>query len=144
MRDQIAPDTTPRHQHSHFKSLKDYLPTFFSRLFLQGYSPATIHSKNQIARNFIRWAEGQHLKICEFDELSIGSFFEDHPRAGHIRRGDLSTLHSLLEWLRNLGLTREVPTEADDSQLHIIENDFSMMPEREVLLLETIQEESLQ
>ena len=125
MSDQIAPDTTPHHQHSHFKSLRCYLPTFSSRLFSQGYSPATIYSKNQIVRNFVRWIESQHFTICELDELSIDSFFEDHPRAGHVRRGDLSTLHSLLEWLRNLGLTPEALIEADDSQLHIIENDFS-------------------
>lgn len=125
MVDQITPATTPHHQHSHFKSLKYYLPTFSSRLFSQGYSPATIYSKNQIVRNFIRWIDSQHLKICELNELSIDSFFEDHPRAGHVRRGDLSTLHSLLEWLRNLGLTRELPTETDDSPLHIIGNDFS-------------------
>jgi len=54
MSDQIVPDITPRHQHSHFKSLRYYLPSFSSRLFSQGYSPATIYSKNQIIRNFVR------------------------------------------------------------------------------------------
>lgn len=113
------------HHNSNYKSLNHYLPTFSSRLFSQGYSPATINSKKKVIRNFVRWIDNQHLNLYDLNEFSIDSFFKDHPRAGHVRRGDLSTLHLLLEWLRNQGLIREAPTEIDESKFCIIENAFS-------------------
>ena len=74
MIDQTTHVTTPYHQPSHVKSLKDYLLTFTSRLFSQGYRPAIILSKDILIRNFSHWVDSQHLEIWELDELSIDSF----------------------------------------------------------------------
>ena len=71
------------------------------------------------------------MKVCELDEQFVSVFFQEHPRAGYVRRGDLSTLCLLLEWLRDVGVTRELLPEIDDSKLDSIECDFAQYLEKE-------------
>ncbi|MCP4526465.1 MAG: tyrosine-type recombinase/integrase [Aestuariibacter sp.] len=101
-----------------------HIPSFVSLLCEQGYAPTSLHGKITIVRNFSRWIEKRKLKIDELDERSIRCFFKEHPRTGHIKRGDRSTLLSLLKWLRDIGMTKKPLPEVDDSQLHRIESDF--------------------
>lgn len=118
-------------QRSHLGSLDDYLLAFTSFLSSQGFTPPSLRSKIQILRNFSRWIDKQQVKVCELDEGAIDDFFKQHPRAGYVRRGDLSALHSLLEWLREIEATRSLLPEVDSSELYSIECNFSRHLEQE-------------
>lgn len=115
----------------HFGPLACHIPPFVSLLYEQGYASTSLRGKVTVIRNFSRWIEKRQLKICELDERSISVFFKEHPRAGYVQRGDLSTLRSLLEWLRDVGITRKSLPEVDDSKLHRIESDFVQYLEKE-------------
>jgi site-specific recombinase XerD len=118
-------------QNLKFDPLSCHIPAFISSLYAQGYSSTSIHGKIMVVRNFSGWIEKRQLKICELDEWAVSDFFEENPRAGYVRRGDLSTLRSLLEWLRNAGITPKLLPEVDDSKLHRIECDFRQYLEKE-------------
>lgn len=118
-------------QNLKFGPLSCHIPAFKSSLYEQGYASTSIHGKMMVVRNFSRWIEKRQLMICELDEWAISDFFEDHPRAGYVRRGDLATLHSLLEWLRDAGITPKLLPEVDDSKLHRIECEFGHYLEKE-------------
>lgn len=118
-------------QNPKFSQLSCHIPAFASSLNAQGYASKSIHGQMMIVRNFSCWIEKRQLMICELDEGAISKFFEDHPRAGYVRRGDLATLRSLLKWLRDAGITPKLLPEVDDSQLHGIECDFGQYLEKE-------------
>ena len=118
-------------QHPHLGPLGYHLPAFASLLYAQGYTPASLRGKIQIFRNFSRWLGKQQMKVCELDERAIGLFFEEYPRSGYVRRGDLSTLRSLLEWLRDVEGTRALSAEVNDNEFHSIECDFRRYLEEE-------------
>ena len=118
-------------QNLKFGPLSCHIPAFTSSLYEQGYASTSIHVKMMVVRNFSRWIKKRQLMICELDQWAISDFFEEHPRAGYVRRGDLSTLRSLLEWLRDAGITLKLLPEVDDSKLHGIECDFEQYLEKE-------------
>ena len=118
-------------QNLKFGPLSCHIPAFTSSLYEQGYASTSIHVKMMVVRNFSRWIKKRQLMICELDQWAISDFFEEHPRAGYVRRGDLSTLRSLLEWLRDAGITPKLLPEVDDSKLHGIECDFEQYLEKE-------------
>lgn len=118
-------------QNLKFGPLSCHIPAFTSSLYEQGYASTSIHGKMMVVRNFSRWIEKRQLMICELDEWAISDFFEDHPRAGYVRRGDLATLLSLLEWLRDTGIIPKLLPEVEDSKLHRIECDFVQYLEKE-------------
>jgi len=111
--------------------LDNYIPVFTSFLSSQGFTAPSLRSKIQIVRNFSRWIDKQQIKVCEVDEGAIDAFFKQHPRPGYVRRGDLSALHSLLEWLREIEVTRALLPEVDSGELHSIECHFSRFLEEE-------------
>lgn len=51
-------------------------------------------------------------------------FFEENPGAGYVQRGELSTLYTLLGWLRNNNITRKTTRCVDENKIHCIEHDF--------------------
>lgn len=99
------------------ESLDGHLSGFTSFLEMQGYSAASLRSKNQIVRNFSRWLRMRQMNVWDLDERSIALFFEEKPRAGHINRGDYSVMYSLLEWLRNDHKTQSLPPKDDGDKL---------------------------
>lgn len=105
--------------------LENYIPVFTSLLSSEGYTPASLRSKTQILRNFSLWIGKRQIKVCELDEVTIDAFFKQHPRPGFVRRGDLSTLCSLLEWLREIKEVKALLPEDDNSELYRIECNFS-------------------
>ncbi len=111
--------------------LDNYIPVFTSLLSSQGFTPASLRSKTQIVRNFSRWIGKRQIKVCELDEETIDAFFKQHPRPGYVRRGDFSTLCSLLEWLREIQEVKALLPEDDNSELHRIECNFSRYLEQE-------------
>jgi len=66
------------------------------------------------------------IRVCDLDEGIIGVFFEHHPRPGYVRRGDFSTLCTLLQWLREIQEVKALFPEVDNSELHRVECDFSL------------------
>lgn len=115
----------------HFGPLACHIPPFISLLYDKGYTSTSLRGKVKIVRNFSRWFEKRQLKICELDERSISIYFKEQPRAGYVRRGDLSTLRSFVEWLSDVGVTKKLLLEVDDSKLHTIESDFAQYLEKE-------------
>jgi len=111
--------------------LARHAPSFASLLSAQGYATATLRSKMQVVRNFSEWSSTGQLKIYDLNEGSVDLFFEDCPRAGYVRRGDLSALRTLLEYLREAGVIPRVPAEIDNSELCRIECDFARHLEEE-------------
>jgi site-specific recombinase XerD len=105
--------------------LEKFIPIFTSLLSSQGYKPPTLRVKTQILHKFSRWIEKRQMKICELDEEAIDVFFKEHPRAGYVRRGDFSTLQSLLEWLREIQEVQALPPKVDNSDHYRIECCFS-------------------
>jgi site-specific recombinase XerD len=111
--------------------LANYIPAFTSILSFQGFTPASLRSKTQIVRKFSLWLGKRQIKVCELDEGAIDAFFKQHPRPGYVRRGDFSTLCSLLEWLREIQEVKTLLPEVDNSELDRIECDFSRHLEQE-------------
>jgi len=111
--------------------LDNFIPGFTSLLSSQGFTPASLRSKAQIVHNFSLWIGKRQIKVCELDERAIDSFFKQHPRPGYVRRGDSSTLCSLLEWLREIQEVKALLPEDDNSELHSIECNFSRHLEQE-------------
>lgn len=111
--------------------LGNFIPAFISLLSSEGYTPASIRSKTQILRNFSLWIGKRQIKVYELDEAIIDAFFKQHPRPGFVRRGDFSTLCSLIEWLREIQEVKALLPEDDNSELHRIECNFSRHLKRE-------------
>ena len=120
LRSQIEPSQSPQHS-----QLEKYIPIFTSLLSSRGFKPSTLRIKTQILRNFNRWIAKRQLKICGLDEEAIDVFFKEHPRAGFVRRGDFSTLRSLLEWLREIQEVQALLPKVNNSVLSSIECNFS-------------------
>jgi len=102
-----------------------HLSAFTSFLETQGYTAATLRGKNQVARNFSRWLRMRQINVFDLDERTIALFFKEKPRAGHVIRGDHSTLCSLLEWLRKLHHARPLSPEVTGDKLGSIESEFA-------------------
>ncbi|MFC1886766.1 site-specific integrase [Thermodesulfobacteriota bacterium] len=109
----------------------NYIPVFTSFLSSQGFTPASLRSKTQILRNFNHWIGKRHINVCELDEGTIDAFFKQRPRPGYVRRGDFSTLCSLLGWLREIQEVQTLSPEGKNSELHSIERSFSLHLEQE-------------
>lgn len=120
LRSQVRASQSPQHS-----QLEKYIFIFTSLLSSRGFKPSTLRSKTQILCNFNRWMERQQLKICDLDEEAIDVFFKERPRAGFVRRGDYSTLHSLLEWLREIQEVQALQPKVENSELCRIECGFS-------------------
>ncbi len=116
---------------SRFGPLTCHLSEFISFLQSQGYSPVSLEVKIKIIYNFSKWIVLQEKSISDLSESDINNFFEEHPRAGYIQRGDLSTLLSLLEWLRVKGATNVLLPKTDNSNFAAIEHDFAQYLEKE-------------
>jgi hypothetical protein len=104
--------------------LDRHLSAFLSFLEAQGYATTTLRGKNQVVRNFSRWLRMRQINLSDLDERTIALFFEEKPRAGHINRGDHSTLCLLLKWLRNLHQARPLSPEVTGGKLSSIESEF--------------------
>ena len=105
-------------------SLARHVPSFALLLSAQGYAAATLRSKMQVVRNFSKWFPMRHLKLCDLHEGSVDLFFKACPRAGHVRRGDLSALRTLLEYLREALIIPRVLAEIDNSERYRVECAF--------------------
>lgn len=118
-------------RHSRLDQVVCLIPAFTSLLSEQGFSPASISCKIKIIRKFSLWSIGRRLKVYELDEQTIKLFFEEQPRAGYVRRGDLATLFTLLDWFHELGLIQSELPVTHDSELDAIMYDFSRYLEDE-------------
>ena len=102
-------------------------------LFLvdQGYSQASVASKATVIAKFGCWLSSKQLSLSNFNENAITVFFKEFPRAGYVRRGDLSCLHQLLNYLRETGITGYPEPKIVLSEIDRIENDFSQHLKKE-------------
>jgi len=118
-------------QSPQFGPLDNCIPFFISSLSSQGFTPGSLRSKTQIMRNFNLWIGKRQIKVCELNEGVIDSFFKQYPRPGYVRRGDFSTLCTLLDWLREINEVKALLPQTDNSELHRIECNFSRHLEQE-------------
>ena len=118
-------------RHSRLDQVDCLVPAFTSLLKDQGYSPASIFCKVKIIRKFSLWSIERRLKVYELNAQIIKLFFEEQPRAGYVRRGDLATLFTLLHWFHELGLIPSLLPVIHDNELNGILYDFSRYLENE-------------
>jgi site-specific recombinase XerD len=105
--------------------LDPHLSGFLDSLKQQGYRDPSLKSKVVIVNRFNRWLTSQDLILTNLDEQTVFSFFEEQPRPGHARRGDLAVLLTLTDHLRQAGVTPYSPSVSAASTWQCIMDSFA-------------------
>ena len=113
-------------QRLHTGPLGPYIDPFARHLAQQGYSRASIDDKLRMVATLSRWMACLPLDLAALDERQVATFLQDlHQRRRRGRRGDVSTLRTLLEQLRNSGVIPTPLTASNSSTLQRLQDDFS-------------------
>lgn len=104
--------------------LDPHLSGFLDRLRQQGYCVTSLKPKIVIVNRFNRWLASQDLVLADLDEQTVFSFFKELPRSGYVRRGDLAVLLTLVDYLRQAGVTSPAPPVSATSTWQCIINSF--------------------
>jgi len=113
-------------QRLHTGPLGPYIDPFAQHLAQQGYARASIYDKLRLVAKLSGWMACLPLDLAELDEQQVAAFLQDlHQRRRRARRGDVSTLRTLLEQLRNLGVIPTPLTVSDPSTLQRLKDDFA-------------------
>jgi hypothetical protein len=85
--------------------LAGHIDLLANRLSTEGYS--RIHSRIQLRYigHFNRWLDRKGLTAKQIDEEMIERFWHSFMRRKKVRRGDMSALFTLLDFLREQGVT---------------------------------------
>ena len=92
----IAPD-----EQSCTGPLASHVAGFATELSRKGYAQNTVLSKHELLTNLSRWLERRCLSLAALDEGRLRQFLAGRRRQGKARRGDPTTGHQLLEYLRD-------------------------------------------
>ncbi|MDP2786153.1 MAG: tyrosine-type recombinase/integrase [Sulfurimicrobium sp.] len=103
--------------------LDSHITAFSLSLSEKGFRQATLKSKLQVIRNFHRWLIQKCLTLGSINEETVNVFFAECQRAGHVRRGDHSVMLRLLKFLREKGVTPNLPPQIIDNECSL-ENKF--------------------
>jgi site-specific recombinase XerD len=113
-------------QRLHSGPLGPYIDPFAQHLAQQGYARASIYDKLRMVAKLSRWMACLSLDLAALDEQQVAAFLQDlHQRQRRARRGDISTLRTLLEQLRNLGVIPMPLTASDPNTLQRLKDDFT-------------------
>jgi hypothetical protein len=95
----------PLAQHSRCAGpLGAYLEGFAALLGARGYARATEKEKLRVVADFSRWLDRWRLEIDDVDERRGTEFVRARRRRGRVGRGDGTTVRTLLEHLRQIGV----------------------------------------
>lgn len=99
-----------------------YIDRFAEFLAGEGYVPATIKTQCLLTADLSRWLKRRRLSLAKLDEARLAQFDADHRRS--MRRGDASTGHQLLAFLRGLGVIPALPQTIDRTALDRLTRDY--------------------
>jgi len=102
-----------------------YVDAFAGWLSEQGYSKYSLKYRIGLIGTLSRWMDKHGFGVSDLDEQMTAKFLKCRGRNRRIHRGDVATLRSLLEHLRQSGVVLPVDPEVDDSELSHIECDFA-------------------
>jgi len=108
----------------HVGPLGSYVDAFASLLSEQGYARSTTKTKVSLIADYSQWLHRQQLRVDELDDQRIIKFLKYRRKRGRVHPGNIATLQSLLEQLRESGNIPALVPEIDDSSLHLIERNF--------------------
>lgn len=99
-----------------------HIASFAESLTKQGYSSYTKDQKIGLLVELDRWLLRRRIKIEDFAEEHLEKFLCNHPRRG--RRGDRSTLRSLLGKLREAKITSPPVVQRDENPVDGLQRIF--------------------
>ena len=102
-----------------------YVDAFAGWLSEQGYSKYSLKYRIGLIGTLSRWMDKHGFGVSDLDEQMTAKFLKCRGWNRRIRRGDVATLRSLLEHLRQSGVVPRADPEVDDSELTHIECDFA-------------------
>jgi site-specific recombinase XerD len=104
--------------------LASHVEGFATELARKGYAQNTVLSKNELLASLSRWLERRCLSLDALDEGRLGQFLADRRRQGKVRRGDPTTGHQLLEYLRDRDEIAAAPQRIDKTPAASLTRDF--------------------
>lgn len=104
--------------------LASHVEGFATELARKGYAQNTVLSKNELLANLSRWLERRCLSLDALDEGRLGQFLADRRLQGKVRRGDPTTGHQLLEYLRDRDEIAAAPQRIDKTPAASLTRDF--------------------
>ena len=103
-------------------SLAAHLDKFAEFLVGEGYVSETIKAKYALVADLSHWLKQRGVPLAKLDETKLKQFHAH--RRGSRRRGDVSTGHQLLEFLRRLGVVPALPQKVDQTALGQLTRDY--------------------
>jgi site-specific recombinase XerD len=104
------------------RPLAYYIDGFAQFLAGQGYVPGTVKTKCALVAYFDRELKRVRLPLSKLDEKRLKQFHARH--RGVMGRGDASTGHQLLEFLRGLGVIPALVQKTDRTALGQLTQDY--------------------
>ncbi len=103
-----------------------YIEGFRALLDARGYARATEKEQLQCVAAFSRWLARRRLAIDDVDERRGTEFVRARRRCGRVGRGDGTTVRTLLEHLRQLGVIPAPTPAVDPTELSRVEQAFGV------------------
>ena len=106
--------------------LGPYVDTFAVWLTKHGYARSTAGQKISLVSALSHWLQRRGHEADVLDEQKVDKFLHYRRKHVHVHRGNLSTLQSLLQHLREIGVLRPASaSETEEDALQRTENDFA-------------------
>src|ERR1700694_2829795 len=100
MRDQVI---TNRDTVQELGVIGSYLDSFAAHLAGRGYAAATVRSQLKLLGHFNEWLIRRRCDLHQLNDELVATFVKSRKRVGRVHRGDATTVHQLLTYLRARG-----------------------------------------
>ena len=117
--------------------LDSHISMFTNMLLQRGYRATTLKSKIVILKRFNMWLGCRGQPLENIDKQAVISFFEEHPRPGHVKRGDLLCLLKLIEYLHEIGVSSSTSSRIVTNALQCFVDSYSRYLKHERRLSES-------
>jgi integrase/recombinase XerD len=107
-----------------------YLNGFESRLVEQGYVPASVRQKVDLATAFVAWIQRHDVSLDMLSDECADRFLRDYRRAG-ARRGDAWSVLQFLGYVRTLGCIPSTVTTVESTAVGHLVLEFGNFLRRE-------------
>src|SRR5713101_6004194 len=101
-----------------------YLDSFAAHLAGCGYASTTVRSQLKLLGHFNEWLIRRRCDLHQLNDELVATFVNSRTRLGRVHRGDATTVHQFLTYLRARG---ELPPRApvvDESPLGQLQRDY--------------------
>ena len=103
--------------------LASHIRGFEALLVREGYAAQTVKVKCALTASLSHWLKRRRLPLTQLDERRIKQFHTCH--RAQPRRGDVSTGHQFLRFLRHLGVIPALPQTIDRTALGQLTRDYA-------------------